>query len=92
MERYLAKPTTVEAIQYDGGYRSGAQIMDLLGHDRSWIESGPDGKAEVAIDTGGVAVSTLREGDWLVKNPDGRLWVCPDATFGARYEREPVYG
>lgn len=81
--KYQTKPTVIEAVLWDGKFKTEEEIM-------RWA----DGKAECLMHGGEHIVHVLAFddgtddaaiGDWIVKDDDG-LWACSAKYFAEAYE------
>lgn len=81
MDRYIRKPTIVEAVQWDGSDDSSEKICDWteeLFHLKSNI-------GQVLETTKGQVVAS--PGDWIIKVAESDFDLCNPQLFEAAYER-----
>lgn len=77
MPRFVAKPTIVEAIQYDGHMSLMPESFRLTLRRHL-----ADGTVEIMTGDGARA---CKYGDWIVHGPDGLFSVMRNATFEAMF-------
>jgi hypothetical protein len=86
MRLYQSKPTTVEAVQYDG--TNWTEVAELVTTGKVAI---PHGEGSLQIQAGKDGESgwvNVPVGTWVVRKPmdSADVWPCDDPTFRARYD------
>ena len=91
MAKFRKKPVVIEAVQYDGTPRSGADICDwvrkLVGTRWPFIvRSGTFGLQFRTLETREGEWLTADAGDWIICGGKGEFYPCKPDVFAATYE------
>ena len=80
MPTFRTRPVTIEAMYFDGSYRSGKAILD-------WAD-----ETVYRTDLVGLKIETMEgildvsPGDWVIKGVIGEFYPCEPDQFQKKYE------
>lgn len=84
MAKYIKKPVTVDAIEWDGGNID--EVREFLGEDYagSWGQRHPGGAVTVEVRTL-EGIRPAFRGDFLIRGTKGEHYPCKPDIFKATY-------
>lgn len=92
--KFVKKPVVIEAMPFDGTYRSGVACIQWMDQGQWWLVKFVDGPepgmpqvevGEISITTP-EGVMTASPGDWIIKGVSGEFYPCKPDIFTLTYE------
>ena len=82
MSKYRKKPVVIEAIQWDGSYKSWQSINSQLGSGSRKLKEEDDFLMVETLE----GTMKANKGDYIIKGINGELYPCKPDIFEKTYE------